>query len=61
VERFAMTISSFSTSSENQGVWRNVDGEAAVERPGSAVAEPLLRVVPTHFGVQAILALVGGD
>jgi anti-anti-sigma factor len=54
-----MTISPFSTSSENQGVWRNVEGEAAVDRPGSAVPEPLLQVVPTHFGDQAILALVG--
>jgi anti-anti-sigma factor len=54
-----MTISPFSTSSEDQGDWRNADGEPAVDRPGDGGAEPLLQVVPTHFGVQAILTLVG--
>jgi anti-anti-sigma factor len=54
-----MTISPVSASSKSLSVGRNTDGETAVSRPGTVAPEPLLRVVPTHFGAQAILALVG--
>ena len=52
-------ISPRSLSSEDPRAERNIEDEAAGEVPGSAPTQPLLRVVPTHFGVQAILALVG--
>ncbi|HTF46178.1 MAG TPA: STAS domain-containing protein [Pseudonocardia sp.] len=54
-----MTISPFSASSEKSRVWRNTDGETDLEMPGSAPPEPLLRVIPTQFGVHAIVILVG--
>jgi anti-anti-sigma factor len=53
------TISLRSTSSENPRTERNIEDETAGEVPASAAPEPVLRVVPTYFGVQAILALVG--
>jgi anti-anti-sigma factor len=54
-----MTISPFSASSESRYVGHNVGGGTAADGSGSAVSEPRLRVVPTHFGAQTILALVG--
>jgi anti-anti-sigma factor len=54
-----MTTSPVSASSESPSVGRNTHGETAVTRPGTVAPKPLLRVVPTHFGAQAILALVG--
>ena len=54
-----MAIDPFSTSSENQGVERSAGGEPVVDRFGAAVTAPPLQVVPTYFGAEAILALVG--
>ncbi|WP_445183493.1 STAS domain-containing protein [Pseudonocardia sp. Cha107L01] len=54
-----MRINPFSTSPESPSVGRNTDGAAAVKRPGTVAPEPPLRAVPTHFGGEAILALVG--
>jgi anti-anti-sigma factor len=53
------TISPRSVSSEDPRAERNIEDETAGEVLVPVMAEPLLRVVPTHFGVQAILALVG--
>lgn len=53
------TTSPRSVPSEDPRAERNIEDDTAGEVPGSAPTEPLLRVVPTHFGGQAILALVG--
>ena len=54
-----MTTSPRSASSASPGHWKITEGVSALDVPGSTLPEPLLRVVPTRFGVQAVLALVG--
>jgi anti-anti-sigma factor len=51
--------SRFAQSSENAHVWPAADGQADLGAPRSVPPEPLLRIVPTHIGGHAILALVG--
>jgi anti-anti-sigma factor len=51
--------SHFSESWEAAHVWRNADGETDLEAPASPPLEPVLRIVPTCLGSDAILALVG--